>query len=79
MKGLCRLLLMFFTFSLFAEEELSLLFRDLSLVKEVNEEIHDHLPYHYNYSLMGGYFSMPSARMNEVGTAADRVCLRATI
>ena len=61
---------MFLTFSLFAEEELSLLFRDLNLVKEVNEEINDRLPYHYNYSLMGGYFSMPSARMNEVGTAA---------
>lgn len=61
---------MFLTFSLFAEEEISLLFRDLSLVKEVNEEIHDRLPYHYNYSLMGGYFSMPSARMNVVGTAA---------
>lgn len=40
------------------------------MVKEVDEEIADHLPYHYNYSLMGGYFSMPSARMNEVGTAA---------
>jgi len=46
------------------------LFRDLTLIKEVNAEISDSLPYHYNYSLMGGYFSMPSARMNEVGTAA---------
>jgi len=36
---------MLLTFSLFAEEELSILFRDLNLVKEVNEEINDRLPY----------------------------------
>ncbi|MCB1107795.1 MAG: YjbH domain-containing protein [Chlamydiia bacterium] len=53
-----------------AEEKLALLFRDLNLVKEVNQEIEDHLPYHYNHYLMEGYFSMPSARMNKVGTAA---------
>ncbi|WP_194848228.1 YjbH domain-containing protein [Candidatus Neptunochlamydia vexilliferae] len=52
------------------KEEVSQLFRDLSLVNEVNQEINDRLPYHYNYSLMGGYFLMPSARMNTVGTAA---------
>ena len=50
--------------------DVSDLFYDLSTVREVNEEIGDHLPYHYNYSLMGGYFTMPSARMNTVGMAA---------
>lgn len=52
------------------EEDVSCLFRDLSLVNQVNREIQETLPYHYNYSLMGGYFVMPSARMNRVGTAA---------
>lgn len=46
------------------------LFRDLTVVNKVNQEIQDTLPFHYNYSLMGGYFAMPSARMNQIGTAA---------
>lgn len=53
-----------------AEDDVSGLFRDLTVVNEVNQEISEALPFHYNYSLMGGYFAMPSARMNKVGTAA---------
>ena len=66
-----RFLVLFFACSLlFAEDEVSLLFRDLSLVEEVNHEIADTLPFHYNYTLMGGYYNMPSARMNEAGMVA---------
>lgn len=64
------LLAVMLTFSLYGEEGVSQLFKDLSLVNRVNKEIEDTLPFHYNYSLMGGYFSMPSARMNKVGTVA---------
>ncbi|MGE0832183.1 MAG: YjbH domain-containing protein [Simkaniaceae bacterium] len=55
---------------LFAEEDVSLLFRDLALVHTINQEIKDTLPFHYNYTLMGGYFNMPSARMNQAGMVA---------
>ncbi len=67
-----RLALLFLLvgFVLHADEDVTDLFKDLSLVKQVNHEISETLPFHYNYSLMGGYFSMPSARMNHVGTAA---------
>ncbi len=43
------------------------LFRDLELVKQIEEEISDELPLSYNYSMMGGYFNMPSARMSKTG------------
>lgn len=56
--------------SLGAEEEVSFLFRDLSLVDEINQKSSDRLPYHYNYGLMGGYWNMPSARMTTPGMAA---------
>lgn len=46
------------------------LFRDLEIVDEINWEIEDRLPYHYNDMFMGGYFNMPSARMNDVGVVA---------
>ncbi|MBS0604810.1 MAG: YjbH domain-containing protein [Verrucomicrobia bacterium] len=46
------------------------LFRDLELVKQIDEEIGDRLPFSYNYSMMGGYFTMPSARMPSCGVAA---------
>ncbi|MCB1084493.1 MAG: YjbH domain-containing protein, partial [Chlamydiia bacterium] len=49
---------------------LSKLFEDLKIVEEVNAEISDTLPYHYNDALMGGYFRMPSARMAPVGRVA---------
>lgn len=67
-----RLLLTFFVLgcALLQADEVSLLFRDLQVVEEVNQEIKDRLPYHYNYTLMGGYFNMPSARMNDVGMVA---------
>ncbi len=56
--------------SLFAQEGGESLFRDLKTIKELSSVSEDHLPYHYNHTLMGGYFSMPSARMGEVGKAA---------
>jgi hypothetical protein len=49
------------------------LFRDLEMIKKIDREIHDHLPFLYNYSMMGGYFNMPSARMansGEIGIGA---------
>lgn len=64
------LLCMLWSFSLKGEEDVSLLFRDLKVVEEVNQEIGDHLPYHYNAVLTGGYFNMPSARVAKEGTVA---------
>lgn len=55
---------------LFAQEGVESLFRDLKRIKELSSVSEDRLPYHYNHTLMGGYFSMPSARMGEVGKAA---------
>ncbi|MEM8728243.1 MAG: YjbH domain-containing protein, partial [Chlamydiota bacterium] len=67
-----RLVLSFLSvvFSLHGKEDVTDLFRDLSLVKEVDDEIEETLPFHYNHFLIGGYFSIPSARMNRVGTVA---------
>ncbi len=56
--------------SLFALQEGASLFRDLEMVEQLNREIHDDLPLLYNNSFVGGYFSMPSARMAKAGTAA---------
>lgn len=46
------------------------LFRDLELIKKIDRELKDELPFFYNHSMMGGYFSMPSARMGKMGTMA---------
>jgi hypothetical protein len=46
------------------------LFKDLALVDVIDKELHDELPFFYNFSMMGGYFNMPSARMNRSGTVA---------
>jgi hypothetical protein len=54
----------------FASDEGMPLFRDLELVKKIEEEISDELPFTYNYSMMGGYFNMPSARMPKTGEIA---------
>lgn len=51
-------------------DSVSSLYRDLSTVKVVNDEIQDHLPFNYNHTLMGGYLNMPSARMAPSGTMA---------
>src|SRR6202041_50343 len=40
------------------------------LVKKIDDGLKDELPFFYNYSMMGGYFSMPSARMAKTGTLA---------
>jgi Exopolysaccharide biosynthesis protein YbjH len=71
------LLLSFFLSSAFLEssilessEEGEPLFRDLELIKSIDDEIGERLPLSYNYSLMGGYFNMPSARMAKVGEGA---------
>ena len=46
------------------------IFRDLELVKKIDQGLKDELPFFYNYSMMGGYFTMPSARMAKTGTLA---------
>ena len=52
------------------EEEASSLLEVLDKVYEINREIEDTLPFFYNFSVMGGYYNMPSARMNKVGTVS---------
>src|SRR5689334_21926682 len=47
-------------------EETSLL-RDLELVRKIDAEISDEMPVLYNYSMVSGYFNMPSARMTKTG------------
>lgn len=44
------------------------IFRDLELIKHIDLALKDELPFFYNHALMGGYFSMPSARMAKTGT-----------
>lgn len=46
------------------------LFQDLELVKRIDGQLHDALPLSYNYSMVGGYFTMPSARMPQTGEIA---------
>lgn len=46
------------------------LFRDLALVEEINCELKDELPFFYNFSFVGGYFNMPSARFPKSGDLA---------
>lgn len=55
---------------LVALENSASLFRDLSLVKEIDQRRADRLPFFYNGSMMGGYFNMPSAHMPRQGVAA---------
>lgn len=58
----------FVLFSLAAVEQSSL-FKDLELVEKIDQEHQDALPFFQNSSMMGGYFSMPSARMPKEGVA----------
>jgi len=53
-----------------SQEEVEELFKNLSLVKTVDPAFREKLPLSYNYSLIAGYFAMPSARMPEVGNLA---------
>lgn len=50
--------------------EKSSLFHDLELVESIDQEIADSLPFICNYSAIGGYFTIPSARMNTTGVFA---------
>lgn len=43
------------------------LFKDLALVEDIDKKQKDQLPFFYNFSMVGGYFNMPSARMPPVG------------
>ncbi len=68
------LVLFFLPLALLAEDSLCLcespaeqLFRDLELVHEIDQKIHDRLPLIINYQLQGGYFTMPSARSYDAG------------
>jgi hypothetical protein len=52
------------------------LFQDLAQVEAIDKKHQDRLPFFYNYSMMGGYFNMPSGRMpqeGEVGLGGARV------
>lgn len=40
------------------------LFQDLELVHNIDQKLKDHLPFLYNYTMVVGYFNMPSARMS---------------
>lgn len=52
----------------FSEESSAIsLLQDLALVEKINQKINDTPPFFYNFSMMGGYFTMPSARMNKTG------------
>lgn len=46
------------------------IFHDLCLVREIDEEVGDELPFFYNYSCVGGYYTMPSARLSHAGDFA---------
>lgn len=48
----------------------SCLMQDLELVEKINQSLRDTLPLFYNFSMMGGYYNMPSARMAPSGTVA---------
>ncbi|MCH9630014.1 MAG: hypothetical protein S4CHLAM37_00050 [Chlamydiia bacterium] len=52
------------------DSEVAELFRNLSIVKKVNQDIKKHLPLIYSYPLIVGYFNMPSARMGKAGMTA---------
>lgn len=65
---LCSLIF-FAALPIYSEEGMSL-FRDLELVEKIDKEVKDELPLMYNYSMMGGYFTMPSARMFKEGVIA---------
>ncbi len=58
------------SFCLYAFDDGAALFEDLELVKKIDNEIKDQLPFFYNYSMVGGYFNTPSARMPPVGVIA---------
>ena len=64
-----RLIFLCFSLALFLEARESL-FEDLATVEKINQQINDALPFYYNYSLIGGYFNMPSARMPKEGMYA---------
>jgi hypothetical protein len=66
-KKLKFLFLIFFTFSLFSNE-LDNLFVSLKNVENIDKKNKDKLPLIYNSMGMGGYLTMPSSRVSEVGT-----------
>ena len=61
------LFLIFFTFSLFSNE-LDNLFVSLKNIQNLDEKNKEKLPLIYNSMGMGGYLTMPSSRVGEVGT-----------
>jgi hypothetical protein len=56
------------TEDIFDQSEEVSLFRNLELIERINRELSDQLPFFYNHSMIGGYFNMPSARMNQTGS-----------
>ncbi|MBS0621324.1 MAG: YjbH domain-containing protein [Verrucomicrobia bacterium] len=62
-----KFLLLLCTVCLHAQSDL---FQDLEQARQIDLEVKDQLPLFYNYSMMGGYFTMPSARMPKMGVIA---------
>lgn len=50
--------------------EVAELFNNLSIVKKINHQLEEQLPLIYNYTMIMGYYNMPSARMAEAGVTA---------
>lgn len=53
-----------------AEESAYQLMEDLKQIEKIEKKLTDTLPLFYNFSMMGGYLNMPSARMAKEGTVA---------
>src|SRR3990167_8809744 len=70
------LILVLIIINLFSVEDCDSLFHNLALVDEIDKRHADTLPFTYNFSMMGGYFNMPSGRMPKdgvIGLGAARV------
>lgn len=55
----------------FSVEDCDTLFQELDLIEKLDREGKETLPFIYNYSMIGGYFNMPSGRLpKEAGVGA---------
>lgn len=52
------------------EDNTEALLRDLRQVALINQQLENSPPLFYNFSVLGGYYNMPSARMNKEGMVA---------
>lgn len=54
--------------ALLARDPMECMMQDLKTAEEIDAECKDQLPFFYDFSMIGGYFNMPSARMPPMGT-----------